>query len=155
VSKNKKTDLDQLFDIDWNWVKKGVEGGIAYGIIATLMMFLLTFTYNLAGINLLSLYYGPAFLPMSAMNAMYFVPFVAGFLYALVYGVVRSALPGRKLEKGLAFGFIIWLIATLPGMLMTAATMTVPSVLVVEWTFTMLANLVTGGAAIAWIYGDK
>ncbi|MBR9707659.1 MAG: hypothetical protein GOV15_04450 [Candidatus Diapherotrites archaeon] len=141
--------------INSGWIKTSVIGGIVYGIIATSMMFLLGFIQNIAGLNLMPFYYGPAFLPMTAMSSMFAVPFIAGIIYALVYGVIRPAIPGRKLEKGLVYGFIIWAVATIPGMLMTATSFNVPIVLIVDWTFTNLASLVTGGVAIAWFYGDK
>ena len=82
------------------------------------------------------------------------VDFIEGILYGLVFTVVYTGIPGNGWKKGLNYGLILWIVATIPGMLMTYITMTVPDMIVASWLFGGLISLVIAGPAIAIVH-DK
>jgi len=75
---------------------------------------------------------------------------IIGLLFVLVYGIFYNSIPDKGAARGLQYGFWIWLIGTVPGLLMTLLMMAVPDELVVLWLITGLFNylivgLLTGG----------
>jgi hypothetical protein len=74
---------------------------------------------------------------------------VEGILYATVFGILFNSLPGKGWRKGLNYGLILWVIGTVPGMLLTYFTMAVPDSIVASWTFGGLISLAIAGSVIA------
>ena len=67
--------------------------------------------------------------------------FVSGLLFALVYAVVKGSVPGKGWRnKGLMYGFLIFLVAGLPSTLSMLLLINLPMGLVLSW---MLQGLVT------------
>lgn len=62
--------------------------------------------------------------------------FILSFIFVIVLKWIARGLPGTRLVKGLAFGFIAWLIGTLPGMFAAAFFMSVNPV----WPIYSLIN---------------
>ena len=76
---------------------------------------------------------------------------VVGLVFALVYGVLHQGIPGQGLAKGVQYGFWVWLVGSVPGLLMTLMTMAVPAELVVLWLVSNLINLLVVGLILgAW-----
>ena len=71
-----------------------------------------------------------------------------GFILAYVYSVIKSAIPGSGIQKGLIFGLIIFLVGTVPWMGITYLTMNIRNKLILMWTLNGLANYLLAGAAI-------
>jgi hypothetical protein len=62
----------------------------------------------------------------SAFWAINYVGYlILSIIFVLVLVWIRNGLPGGRLVKGLTFGFIVWLVGTLPGMFATLMFMTV------------------------------
>ncbi|MBU1131386.1 hypothetical protein KJ840_04595 [Patescibacteria group bacterium] len=74
---------------------------------------------------------------------------VVGLILALVYSVMYKGIPDKGLGKGIQYGFWIWLVGTVPGLLITMLTMTVPAELVVVWIITGLINLLIAGMILS------
>jgi hypothetical protein len=65
---------------------------------------------------------------------------VTGFLFALVYNVVKGAIPGKGWKnKGLMYGFVVFLIAGLPTTMMLILLINLPIGLLLSW---MLQSLI-------------
>jgi hypothetical protein len=85
---------------------------------------------------------------------MWAVDFVEGIIYAMVFTVLYNSIPGKGWKKGLNYGIILWLVGTVPGMMLTYLTMAVPDMIVASWTFGGLISLVIAGSAMALVH-DK
>lgn len=80
---------------------------------------------------------------------------IVGLLLALVYGIFYQGLPDKGAGRGLQFGFWVWIIGTVPGLLMTLLSMAVPEELVVVWLVTGLLNYLAIGLIIGLMYKPK
>jgi hypothetical protein len=75
------------------------------------------------------------------------IAFIAVFAYALV----NTSL-GKRAEKGVKFGFLIWMVQDIPGALLTYAFMAVPTQIIGVWIGTGLLIQLINGQLIARIY---
>ncbi len=96
--------------------------------------------------------------PMEGCPGMGFI--IAGLLLnvilAFVYAMINKGIPGKnKCVKGCVFGFIVFAVGTLPGMLATYTFMTVATTVVIYWTLVDLIKRPIEGMIIATICGDK
>jgi len=129
--------------------KKGIIAGIAAGVVVLAIGMLLG--------SLLGAEYTATpqlWKPMTG-NWWYYmivIDLVEGIIYGLVFGIVMNGIPGNGWKKGLNYGLILWLVGTVPGMLMTYSTMAVPDMIVASWLFGGLISLAIAGPVIAVIY---
>ncbi len=66
---------------------------------------------------------------------------ISGLLFALVYSVVKGSVPGKEWgNKGLMYGFLVFLIAGIPSTLSLLLLINLPPGLVLSW---MLQGFVT------------
>jgi len=80
---------------------------------------------------------------------------IVGLILTLVYGIFYTGLPDKGLGRGLQFGFWVWLIGVVPGLLMTLLSMAVPEELVVVWLVSGLFNYLISGLLIGSMYQPK
>ena len=80
---------------------------------------------------------------------------IIGLLFVLVYGIFYNSIPDKGAARGLQYGFWIWLIGTVPGLLMTLLMMAVPDELVVLWLITGLFNYLIVGLLTGGMYKPK
>src|SRR3989344_5706028 len=80
---------------------------------------------------------------------------IIGLLFVLVYGIFYNSIPDKGAARGLQYGFWIWLIGTVPGLLMTLLMMAVPDELVVLWLITGLFNYFIVGFFTRGMYKPK
>jgi len=129
--------------------KKVIAAGIAAGIVILLVG-------NLTGFLFYSDYSATPQLWKSMTGNWYYnmviLDIFEGMLYAMVFSLFYSSIPGRGWRKGVNFGFVLWLIATVPGMLMTYFTMAVPDSIVMSWLFGGLVSLLIAGPVIAVVH---
>jgi len=136
-------------------IKKGVVAGLLAGIamvIADMAVWGATQGY------LMPLYQASAAVwkpmePMSAWLARYLSLLVAeGILFGLVYSVLYNGIPGTKINKGLNYGVILWLVGIVPGMAITYLMMAVPTPIIASWLFGGLIDMLVLGAVLAYVY---
>jgi hypothetical protein len=77
--------------------------------------------------------------------------FIGGCLFAIVYDVLMGGIPGKKINKGMAYGFLVFLIAGIPGYLGIILTINVPSGLAALWMLENLVIYLIGGMIVASI----
>jgi hypothetical protein len=75
-------------------------------------------------------------------------PFVMGIILSFIWLKVRGLIDGEGLKKGLVYGFYVWLLFGIPGMLMTISSFQVSAFLVGTWTVSLLAQDLVAGVAI-------
>jgi len=133
-----------------NW-KKGIIAGLAAGVVILAVGML-------SGSMLGAQYTATPQLwkPMTGnwWYDMIVVDLIEGIIYGLVFTVVYNGIPGNGWKKGLNYGLILWLVATVPGMMMTYSTMAVPDMIVASWLFGGLISFLIAGPVIAILY-DK
>lgn len=76
-------------------------------------------------------------------------------IFVSVYALIKNGIPGRnKVEKGLLYGLIIWIVGLIPGMISTYTYMTVATTVVIYWTIWGLIVNPIKGLIAASIYGE-
>jgi hypothetical protein len=90
--------------------------------------------------------------PMSFFIYALAFNFLVGILFALVYTVVRNALPIKQLWlKGAFYGFLVFIVGGVPGFLSLLLLINLPFGLVVFWAFENLFTDLINGVVTAWI----
>ena len=139
---------------DWMRV---VKSGLGAGIVVLAASLLLMPLWNLLFPFLQAEYLNPAlFRPWTdPLMSLYFLyPFVLGLAMAYVYEMVMPALKTKGwVAKGARFGFMLWVVAGVPGMLMTYASFPVSLAMVFSWLAGGLAEMLLAGMAVARIWG--
>ncbi len=90
--------------------------------------------------------------PASFMVYSLLFALITGILLAIVYNVVKSSLKVKGLaKKGLMYGFLVFLVGSIPGLLMTYLVINLPVALTWLWVLESLIIDLLGGMAIAGI----
>lgn len=142
--------------------KKIVLSIIVVGIVMTILGFISQATWVPAlHPTLMQEYTSGAYRAWSdpLMSYVFVHPFVIALIMSLVYVLFN---PFQKIKsiyaKGAYYGFVIWLIGTLPGMLMTLSSFS-PDVVsektILVWTLDGLVKAVLGGIALVYIMDKK
>jgi hypothetical protein len=71
---------------------------------------------------------------------------VTGLFLALVYAIIREGVPGTGARRGITYGFLVFLLAGLPGSLSLYLLINLPSALIAYWTLENLVTYLIGGA---------
>jgi hypothetical protein len=80
------------------------------------------------------------------MFFFYVQPFALGIVLAWAWTKVKALfIEGSALSKGIYFGSIIWLISTLPGMLISYGSFSVSCLMILCWTISGLVELLCLG----------
>lgn len=80
--------------------------------------------------------------------------FISALLFVIVYTVVGRGLNGGP-EKGIHFGMLVFLVATVPGSLSLFLLLNLPGEIIVLWAFQNLVLYVVGGLLIGIILEKK
>lgn len=83
------------------------------------------------------------------MNLFFVYPFVQGIIFAWAYDKIKSVFPGSATQKGLNFGFFVWLLATVPGMLITYSSFPFSGWTVLSWLVSGLVCSLAAGLVFA------
>lgn len=76
---------------------------------------------------------------------------ITGILFAAVYTVLGCCLPGKGMEKGIHYGFLVWLVAGIPSTLSMILLINLPLDLIAIWAISGLFVYIIGGALVAKI----
>ena len=77
---------------------------------------------------------------------------VTTLIFVFGYATFYPAIPGRGAQKGLQYGFWIWVIGWLPSMLMVIANLALPMDLILSWLTTSLVTSLAFGLLTGWMY---
>ncbi len=93
---------------------------------------------------------GPGPPPAEFMYYSIFFGLIGGILFALVYAVIGIHSPGNTVaNKGLMYGFLIFLVAGIPGALSMFLLINLPAMLIVTWAIENLIIYLIGGVVTA------
>lgn len=73
---------------------------------------------------------------------------IIGLILSQVFSVIHRSFSDKGAGKGIQYGFCVWLVGNVPGILMTMLTMNVPFELSVVWLISGLINLLIAGVII-------
>lgn len=80
---------------------------------------------------------------------------IIGLVLGLVYTLFYNSIPDQGIGKGIQYGFWVWLVGTVPGLIMTFLTLAVPAELIVTWFITGLLNYIVVGLILGVMYQPK
>ena len=107
-------------------IKNIIAGGIAGGITLLIAMFVFgkiagfIAPFDMATLGGMR----AANDPVMAFFVLY--PFVLAFAAAILFDMIKNSLNGTYLNKGLMFGFLLFIIETIPSIFIIFTTMTYP-----------------------------
>lgn len=76
-------------------------------------------------------------------------PFIQGVILAWIWNKAKGLFKGSVYEKGLQFGFAIWLIASVPGMFATYTSFQLSLLTVLSWLIGGLVSSIAAGMLFA------
>lgn len=137
---------------DW---KNVITTGLAAGVVMLAVGLLLMPVWSAVFPNIQGEYASGLFRPWNdPLMTLYFAhPFVLGLAMAYLFEYMKPALKIKGwMAKGFKYGFLVWLVAGLPGMWITYASFNVSLPLVLSWTASGFLELVLAGASIAKLW---
>ncbi|MFC1767266.1 hypothetical protein ACFLZ2_01765 [Candidatus Margulisiibacteriota bacterium] len=124
-------------------MKKIVIGGLLVGALFWVVgMIFGTFTADLYAMSPKVFWK-----PMTGTWAIKMVAynFVSAFIFAHVFSMIGSVVPGKGYQKGLVFGLLIFLVGPFLGLSMTYITMAIRAKLVFMWALNNLVAYLLAG----------
>jgi hypothetical protein len=76
-------------------------------------------------------------------------------IYVSVFAYLYKGIPGEGVKKGIHYGFIVWLVGALSGMITLPFFMTIAITVVIYWVLQALVLNLINGAIIGAIYKPK
>ena len=146
--------------VEINW-KKLILAAIAYTIVAQVI-------HTLEAFATMGYYSDPAFFavwskvmmpgPGAPPASFYIYSLVFGFITALIvgygYGMVKSAIPGTGMRKGINYGLFLFFIVGIPYFLSTYLLINLPLGLLVTWLVSGLIIFAFGGIIFWKLLGE-
>jgi hypothetical protein len=84
------------------------------------------------------------------MSLYFLYPFALGFIYAWFWNKAKSIFKGKSIfQRGLSFGTALWLVSSLPGMLITYSSFQLSLTIVLTWTLGGLISAIVAGTILA------
>lgn len=133
--------------------RKIIVTGLLAGLVMLAVSVVLSFLSNLALSDLMTEYgntglYRPWNDPLMSIYFAY--PFVMGLALAWFWNRIKDAFGGNSVwGRGLRYGFAYWIIATIPGMVITYSSFQVSLPMVLTWTVFGLVGALAGGLVCA------
>jgi len=130
-----------------------IGAGVVFAIISQLI-------HNLGSIPTMGFYMDPTYFnvwskvmmpaegppPMSFLYYSMIFGVITGILLAFVYVIIRGGVPGMGTKGGLMYGFLVFLVAGVPGSLSLYLLVNLPPALIAYWALENLVIYLLGGA---------
>jgi uncharacterized membrane protein YeaQ/YmgE (transglycosylase-associated protein family) len=81
---------------------------------------------------------------------IWLIDIVIGILFGCLFGILHDSMPGKRIVKGIFYGFIIWIIGEFPGTVRNF--MFIPEEMIIMWISSGLINSMLLGLSIAIVY---
>ena len=118
-------------------IKKIFRGGMATGLVLLLAHLLMSFLFAALAPQVMLEYQNTALFRSwdDPLMSLYFgYPFILGLGLSYAWENIKSVLTGSEGQKILKFSFSYFLMATIPGMLITYSSFQVSLLIVLSWT---------------------
>jgi len=80
---------------------------------------------------------------------------LSSFIFVAVFMVFYKGIPGEGIKKGLIYGFLIWLVGTLSGMMSMPLYMTIAPAVVAYWIVQAFVYNLIAGAVVGKLLKKK
>ena len=78
---------------------------------------------------------------------------ITGVIFAFIYLAIMKAVPGKtRLQKGLSYGVILFLVNGIPGFLSLYIIINLPTVLIIYWLIENLVIFLASGVVFAKLF---
>ncbi|MBR9923282.1 MAG: hypothetical protein GYB31_20820 [Bacteroidetes bacterium] len=122
-----------------------VTGVVLFGFCYFIIWFSIQFMPQL-----LEEYYNPIFYPGSKRSIFFYIhPFVLAIALSWFWEKIKSSFKGVNLIRGIEFGLVYGLVATLPMMWLTFSSLDVTIIMVLMWLVYGLAQATIAGLIFA------
>jgi len=130
-------------------MKKIIIGGILSAIVIIIMGML----FGAASSEMYKMSPKTLWKPMGGnwFTEMIILDLVTGFILAGGYSLVKKCVPGQKLQKGLCYGLLVFVVGPFLGLTMTYLTMAVRTKLIAVWALNGFVNYILSGLIFAFI----
>jgi len=127
-------------------MRKIVIAGFVSGVILLVLSVLGLYTTIWLFPNIALQYFDPAFSSGSDRFMLYFMhPFIIGLALSWFWDRFKSLLKGTRLTRGIEFGLIYVMVATIPMLWLIYSAMNVSITMVATWFILALAQGVVAG----------
>ena len=83
------------------------------------------------------------------MFLFFLYPFVQGIILAWAWNKAKGLFTGTTTQRGINFGFFIFLVATIPGMLVSYSSFPLSLLTIISWTVSGLVCITVSGIIFA------
>jgi len=83
------------------------------------------------------------------MSLFFLYPFVLGIAFAWIWNKSKPLFKGSAWQRGTHFGFAYFIIATIPGMLISYSSFPISFLTIISWTVSGLVNAIVAGWILA------
>ena len=129
-------------------MKKIIVSGLVAGVAIFVVSMVLSQLTNFLLPNIAQEYQNSGiFRPWSdPLMSLYFLyPFILGLVLAWFWDKTKGSFKNTKCGRGVCFGFSYWLVASIPGMLITYSSFTVSLIMVISWSLVGLVEALAAG----------
>ena len=130
-------------------MKKILKLGIISAVVVLAIGMILNRILQIVFPSLVSEYQNPSlFRPWSdpIMSVYFIYPFILGILLAWIWLKTKSLLEGKSnLKKGIYFGIAYWIVASIPGMVISYSSFQMSLLMILSWTFSGLIQAISAG----------
>lgn len=81
--------------------------------------------------------------------------FIISVIFVSVFAYLYKGIPGKGVKKGMTYGFLVWLVGTVSGIITMPFYMTINSIVVVYWVLQALVLNLINGAIVGALYKEK
>lgn len=130
--------------------KKIILSGLLAGVLMLIAGFAVSFIFGLIFPGLQTEYMSGVFRPWTdPLMMLYFLfPFVTGLVFAWAWDLTKRNFKGTLWQRGAKFGMFIWVVCSIPGMLITYSSFVVSLTMIFSWLVMGLVNGIVAG----WIF---
>ena len=134
-------------------MRKVLIPGLAAGVAMLLVGMIISWLINLALPDLMMEYKTTLFRPWEdPLMSLYFAhPFVLGLALAFVWDKVKGFLQGGPMKRATNFALAYFIVATIPGMLISYSSFPLSILMILSWTISSLVQAWTAGLVLAKI----
>ena len=132
-------------------MKKILIPGLVAGVAMLIAGMIVSQLINLAFPALMEEYKAALFRPWEdPLMSLYFAhPFVVGLALAFVWDKVKGLLSGGPLKRATNFALAYFIVATIPGMLISYSSFPLSILMILSWTLSSLIQAWTAGLVLA------
>lgn len=132
-------------------MRKVLIPGLVAGAAMLIVGMLLSQLINLAFPALMDQYQTVLFRPWEdPLMSLYFAhPFVLGLALAFVWDKVKGLLAGGLLKRATHFALVYFMVATIPGMLISYSSFPLSLLMILSWTVSSLLQALAAGLVLA------